>query len=262
MTTEVLTRRSARRRSRQRVTFTGVLGELLITVGVLVLLYVAWQMWVGDWILGAQGQNQSRELTDGWANKPVVDPPNVELTAPEDPYNTVTMPPPEMGQPGSGEDFGAIYIPRLFGDASFTVAGGTQTWESLDLQKVGHYNDTGMPGMPGNFAIAGHRGSHGAPFMNLPELKVDDAIVVETDAGWYTYRYRNMEYVEPSAIDVLDPTPRNAAAGVTGSYITMTTCSPRYGFSERLIAYGTFESFTPRTSDGKKPESLVLAKGD
>ena len=140
------------------------------------------------------------------------------------------------------------------------MAEGTQTWESLDLGKVGHYNDTGMPGDEGNFAVAGHRGSHGAPFMNLPKMRAGDAVVVETKAGWYTYRYRNLEYVPPTAVDVLAQTPRDPEAGITGRYLTMTTCSPRYGWSERAVGYATFEKFTPRVKDGKKPESIYLPK--
>lgn len=258
MTTDVLTRKRSKPQ-RRRVTVTGVLGELLITAGVVILLYVSWQMWIGDWILGAQGQTQSRTLTDGWATD-VHDLPTAAVD-PGNPFNVETADPPALPQPGSGEDFAAIYIPRLYDGASFTVAGGVATWESLDLQKVGHYPGTAMPGQPGNFAVAGHRGSHGAPFMNLPQLHVNDAIVVETKEGWFTYRFRNLEYVEPSAVDVLSETPRAPEAGITGRFITLTTCSPRYGSSERLIAYGTFESFTPRTADGKSPESLVLAGG-
>ena len=41
-------RRPRRERPRSRATFASVLGELLLTAGVVVLLFVAWQMWIGD----------------------------------------------------------------------------------------------------------------------------------------------------------------------------------------------------------------------
>lgn len=261
MTTEITSRRAARRRARNRVTVTGVLGEVLITLGVIVFLYVAWQMWIGDIIMGAESQREGAQLSEVWDAEAQKAPTSQENSAPEAEFNTITADPPVIDAPASAEDFALIYIPRILGNDPFKVAAGTTTWESLDLGKVGYYTDTGLPGQLGNFALAGHRGSHGAPFMNLPELRTGDAIVVQTQAGWYTYRYRNMEYVLPSAVEVLLPTPQNPDEGATGRYITLTTCSPRYGSDERLIAYGVFESFTPTTPDGKKPASLVVPEG-
>lgn len=256
--TEITSRRAARSSRRGRTSVTGVLGEILITVGVVVLMYVVWQMWVGDMIIGAESNKAGTSLSEEWDAEAKKNPTSEETSDPSSQFNTVIAEPPAVDAPGSAEDFGVLYIPRL--GITFPIAGGTTTWESLDLGKVGYYLDTGLPGQAGNFALAGHRGSHGAPFMNLPQLQVGDAIVVKTQDGWYTYRYRNMEYVAPTAVEVLLPTPQNAGAGTTGSFITLTTCSPRYGSAERLIAYGVFESFTPTTPDGKSPASLVLAE--
>ncbi len=243
---------------RRRATVTGVLGEILITLGVVVLLYVVWQLWIGDKIIAAESNREGNQTLQTWHAEP---PTSDEVSDPASQFNTVTAAPPALPVPGSGEDFAVLQIPRFGSDFAFKVAGGTYTWESLDLGKVGYYFDTGMPGQDGNFALAGHRGSHGAPFEHLPALQAGDAIVVTTKQGWYTYRFRNMEYVTPTTVDVLRPTPQDASGAVTGKYITLTTCSPRYGSTERLIAYGVFESFTPTTKDGKKPESLVTPKG-
>ena len=256
-----LTSRREVRRQRPRATVTGVLGELLITVGVVVLLFVVWQMWIGDMIIGAESNRAGNAISQQWADEAKKNPTSTETSAPESTFNTVTADPPVIDAPTSAGDFAQLRIPRFGDDFNFTIAGGITTWESLDLGKVGYYLDTGLPGQDGNFAIAGHRGSHGAPFMNLPQLQVGDAIVVQTQAGWYTYRYRNMEYVAPTAVEVLLPTPQNPEAGPTGKFITLTTCSPRYGSTERLIAYGVFESFTPTTPDGKVPASLFLSEG-
>jgi sortase A len=258
VTTELPTRRAARARKRGRVTVTGVLGELLITGGVLVLLFVVWQMWVGDMILGAAANQQAQDVSQTWADDAKNSGQPLPTSDPSQKYNTLVADPPPIEEPASGEVFATLHIPRL--GQEVRIAEGTATWESLDLGMVGHYNDTAMPGDIGNFPVAGHRGSHGAPFMNLPEMQVGDAVVVETPDGWYTYRYRNMVYVTPDSVDVLDPTPQNTTVEATGRYLTMTTCSPRYGFSERLIGYAVFEAFTPRVADGKQPASLYLPK--
>lgn len=263
MTTDALpTRRSnaERRKKRKKLTITGVIGEILITLGVVVLLYVVWQLWIGDAIVDSQSRAQASQQSQTWANTAKEEPFTQELSPKESPYNTLTSDPPAMAQPAPGEVFAQIYIPRLFGTDGFSIAGSVDPAQSLNLGMLGHYDGNAMPGADGNFAIAGHRsGPWGAPLKDMPALKIGDAIVIETKDGWYTYRYRTMEYVWPNETEVLLPTPKNAAAGVTGKYITLTTCSPRWGIAERLIAYGEFEAFTPRTTDGKMPESLQPA---
>jgi sortase A len=230
------------------VTVLGVLGDLLLTAGVVVLLFVGWQLWIGDAIIGAKFKSEADALTQEWAAAPVTP----QETPPSGP--TTAADPPALAQPGNGEVFGVIRIPRLGPDYQFKLAGGVSASVTLDPIGVGHYPDTAMPGQQGNFAIAGHRGSHGAPFSDLPSLRVGDAVVVETPDGWYTYRFRNLEYVRPDGVGVLLPVPQEPEVQATDKLITMTTCSPRYGSAERAIAYGVFESFTPR-ADGP-PASL------
>ncbi|MGC0368937.1 class E sortase [Microbacterium sp. SLBN-111] len=248
---EPSTRRASRRRRppRRRVTVLGVLGDLLLTAGVVVLLFVGWQLWIGDAIIGAKFKSEAGALTQEWAAAPVT--PQATPT----PGATTPADPPALVQPGNGEVFGVLRIPRLGPDYQFKLAGGVSASVTLDPIGVGHYPDTAMPGQQGNFAIAGHRGSHGAPFADLPSLRVGDAVVVETPDGWYTYRFRNLEYVRPDGVGVLLPVPQQPEVQATDKLITMTTCSPRYGSAERAIAYGVFESFTPR-ADGP-PASLT-----
>ncbi|SIR94123.1 class E sortase [Microbacterium sp. RURRCA19A] len=245
------TRRSARRPKprRRRVTVLGVLGDLLLTAGVVVLLFVGWQLWIGDAIIGAQFKSEAGALTDEWAAAPTSPAPSTS------PGDAAATEPPALAQPGNGEVFGVLRVPRLGPDYQFKLAGGVSASVTLDPIGIGHYPDTAMPGQQGNFAIAGHRGSHGAPFADLPSLRIGDAVVVETPDGWYTYRFRNLEYVRPDGVQVLLPTPQQPEVQATDKLITMTTCSPRYGSAERAIAYGVFESFTPR-ADGP-PASLT-----
>lgn len=223
----------------------GVIGETFITVGVLAFLYVGWQLWIGDWIQGQQNNAAGQAIAEQWAqnydSSPTPSASASESSAPE----VSTAEPIVLPDAASGEVFGIMHIPRFGPDYAVQIAGGTGRSESLDLGAIGHYSSTQMPGAVGNFAVAAHRGSHGAPFMNLPDLHVGDAVVIQTQDGWYTYRYRSMEYVTPDSVDVLLPVPREQGIEANGRYLTMTTCSPRYGFSERLVAYAVFESFTP-----------------
>lgn len=243
---------------RRRISIVGIVGDLLVTAGVLVLLFVVWQLWIGDAIIGAQFKDEGKSLSESWAADPLPPAPTsgTETAAPAQPTAPPTADPPALPQPGDAERFGVVHIPRFGADYQFPLAGGVSSARTLDPIGLGHYPDTAMPGQVGNFAIAGHRGSHGAPFADLPSLHVGDAVVVETQDGWYTYRYRNLEYVRPDGVNVLLPLPQQPEIEATDRIITMTTCSPRYGFSERAIAYGVFESYTPRTEAGP-PTSLT-----
>ena len=75
---------------------------------------------------------------------------------------------------------------------------------------IGHYPQTQMPGQPGNFAIAGHRVTHGSPFRKLLELRKGDQVIVETADAVYTYELdgspRDLT-VKPTDNWVLDPVP-------------------------------------------------------
>ncbi|MFX8907022.1 sortase, partial [Acinetobacter baumannii] len=79
---------------------------------------------------------------------------------------------------------------------------------TLDPIGIGHYPDSAMPGEVGNFALAAHRTTFGKPFNRIADLRAGDAIVVETPDGWYTYRFRTLEYVKPNAVDVLLDVPQ------------------------------------------------------
>lgn len=217
----------------------GVVGELLVTVGVVVLLYVVWQLWVGDLIVGAQENAEGRSLSETWEQ---------EYRASPTPVESAVVEPPVLPASVDGETFAILRIPRFGEEFAPRIAGGTTRERTLDTGRVGHYTDADMPGAVGNFAIAAHRTTYGAPFKRIAELRVGDAIVVETEDGWYTYRFRNLQYVTPTQTDVLLDVPQKPDAPATERYITMTSCSPMFSLTERIIGYGVFESYTPRTS--------------
>ncbi|WES63624.1 class E sortase [Microbacter sp. GSS18] len=239
----------------------GVIGEILMTAGAVVLLYVVWQLWLGDVIYGAQANAQGQDLSQAWAQQydgaPAPSPP---ATAPSPTPSPTGGPevdavaPVILEEPAGAEDFGVLHVPRFGADYAVPMAGGVTRAGTLDRQRIGHYPGTQMPGEVGNFAVAAHRTTYGAPFNRIAELHVGDALVIETAVGWYTYRFRNLEYVVPSAVEVLLPVPQIDAAPAGSRYMTMTSCSPLYSAAERIIAYSVFESFTPR-ADGA-PDSL------
>ena len=150
-----------------------------------------------------------------------------------------------MGKaPGHGQAIGVIYVPRLGADYSRPVVDGTSQ-EVLDTLGLGHYEATAMPGEVGNFVVAGHRQTHGAVLDNIHTLVPGDKIYVQTADGFYTYVYRNQEIVLPDRTDVLLPVPGEPGAKPQQRILTMTSCNPRFGSQERIIAYSVFESWQP-----------------
>lgn len=245
-------------RPRRRASFLGVLGELLITAGVVALLYVAWQMWIGDLIIGSQKHNEASALSQSWLQQPSDDP-----TASGSPSATPSASPTETGDPvvpvlaqqDYGQQFGVMFIPRFGPNWQFTVAAGTGRRDILDAGEIGHYTDTAMPGEVGNTVYAAHRWTSGAPFDPIDKLVIGDAIVIQTPDGWYTYRFRTLEYVQDTQVEVLLPVPQQVGLAANGRYLTLTSCAPKLNMLERIIAYAVFESFTPTAAGA--PASLT-----
>jgi sortase A len=244
-------------RASPRVSVVGVLGEVLITAGVVVLLYVGWQLWLGDIIYGAQARTESQQITDRWQQEYTAASPSPHPSGTPPPGPDVTSDPPVIPEPSGTEDFAIMRIPRFGADYMFPIAGGVSRSETLDRGRIGHYPGTNMPGEVGNFAVAGHRTTYGAPLNRIADLRTGDAIVVETENGWYTYRFRTLEYVTPTEVEVLTPVPQQPQARAQDRYITLTSCSPMYSLAERIIAYGIFENYTPRSAS--PPASLSPA---
>jgi sortase A len=227
-----------------------VLGELLITAGIGVLLFIAWQLWWNDWITANQQTQAATTLSQDW----------IEQARATDHTEPTDAPPVGYGDPAvlapvsGGTPFGVLYIPR-FGDGYHrTIAEGTGTnvLNSTTLG-IGHYPDTQMPGQVGNFVVAAHRSAYGGGMHLINELQLGDPIVVQTQDGWYTYRFRSLQYVHPSQVEVLAPVPGDPSAQATERMITLTSCNPLLSTAERIIAYGVFESWQP-TSAGPPAE--------
>lgn len=226
-----------------------MLGELLITAGVVALLYVSWQMWIGDWIIGSQKQAEATQLSQEWAEQFEIPDPT------DEPGETGEPVIPVLDGARHGVEFGVMRIPRFGDDWNFRIASGVTRPDILDQGDIGHYPDTAMPGDIGNTVYAAHRWTSGAPFDPIDKLVVGDAIVIETPDGWYTYRFRNLEYVQDTEVEVLLPVPQELGVEADGRYLTLTSCAPKLNMLERIIAYAIFDSFTPR-ADGA-PASLT-----
>lgn len=227
-------------RPRRRISVVGVLGELLITAGLLVLAFLGWQVWLGDIIVGGQMNAEGQEQSQVW-NADYSDLPPSESADPG-----LTAEPPVTAAVSPTAQFANLIVPRFGGDYYRPIAEGIGTTEVLNKGFIGHYPTTQLPGEVGNFALASHRSSGGGNFHNLHQLVVGDKIYVETADGWYEYVFRNLEYVRPTGVGVLNPVPQAEGVDPTERYITLTTCNPFFSTAERLIAYGTYEAFYPR----------------
>lgn len=234
---EKRTRRA--RPPRRRVSVVGVLGELFITAGVLVLMFLGWQVWLGNLIDGNAQKDESVALSQTW-NKG--SPPSVATSGRPDPG------PPIVGTaPGNAVQFGNIIIPRFGADYIRPISEGIGVEDVLNFG-VGHYPGTAMPGAVGNSAFAAHRTGHGSPFFDIEKLQVGEHIFIETQDGWYQYSMRSLEYVQPTGVGVLLPVPQLPGVEPTDRILTLTSCNPVFTASERIILYATYDTWYPRAS--------------
>lgn len=223
-----------------------MLGELLVTAGVLILLFLGWQLWWNDAIMAGQQSAAASDQSTKWIEQDKAERGDAPPPAPADYGDPVV----DAGEYANAEPFAVVYVPRFNSpgtvDAVRTVAEGygLDVLNSFELG-VGHYPDTQMPGEVGNFAIAAHRSAYGGGMHEIEQLQLGDGIYVQTKDGWYTYRFRDFEYVTPDTVDVLAPVPRHPELTPTDRIITLTTCNPLYSTAERLIAYGVLESWQP-----------------
>jgi len=209
------------------------LGELLITAGILVALFLAYQLWVTDLFAARTQDHLHHQLVEQW-NRP---PP-----APRPPaagHARPAVPPVPLG-----DGVAILRVPRFGPDYAPVVVQGVSV---ADLRRgPGHIPGTAMPGQLGNFVVSGHRTTYGKPFNRLDELKVGDPLVVEVRDRYYTYRVTATEVVLPNRVDVIDPVPKHPGVAPTRQLITLTTCHPKFSASHRLIVYGELADTRPK----------------
>lgn len=222
-------------------------GEILITLGLVLFLFCAYQLFYTNLVADEAMKSEVSGLHKLWAAPPVA--LAVRRSVPG-PFDTADS------QGEAGAAFAILHIPRLGGE-SIPVLQGT----TLDLlgRGVGHYKDSALPGRIGNFAVAGHRKTHGEPFRYLDEMRSGDLIVVETADAWYTYREdRDPFIVDPSDLGVVAPVPDHPGATPSRKLITLTTCNPWWASTQRMIVTGDLVAQQPRSA-GEPPALTVNA---
>lgn len=208
------------------------IGGTIFVFGVLVLLFVAYQLW-GTGISTRFHQEALRkqfnhELAIARSDRTTTTTAPAS-TSPTQPTRGVAQPIPGIA-PADGQPIGTIDIPNI--GVNDVVVQGTGT---ADLQLgPGHYDNTPLPGQPGNAAIAGHRTTYLHPFFNLNELVAGDPIYITTTQGRFRYNVTTLVIIDPSDLAVLEPTPVPT--------LTLTTCNPRYSASQRLVVEATLAS--------------------
>ncbi|MBD3554494.1 class E sortase [Streptomyces sp. SP18CM02] len=213
-----------------------LVGETFISLGVLMLLFVTYQLWWTNVRAEQIAGKETNRIQDEWANS--------DRTA---------------GAFEAGQGFAIMHIPKL--DVVAPIAEGINKEKVLDRGLIGHYGEgklkTAMPSdKKGNFAVAGHRNTHGEPFRYINKLKPGDPIVVETRDAYYTYEMASiLPQTSPSNVSVIEPVPVGSGFKEPGRYLTLTTCTPEFTSTYRMIVWGKMVDERPR-SEGK-PDALV-----
>lgn len=254
--------RHARTRNRgNRIDAVSVLGEILVTLGVLALLFAFWDVVWTNVQSSREQSHVAQRLDDQWDSRN----------------------PRPLTAPTEGTAFARLFIPSFGPDFDFAVVKGTS---DEDLRKgPGQYLDSQDPGKPGNLALAGHRVGRGSPFNDLGLLSTCDAIVVETAGAWNVYRvlpidvpaqdrqraaeacmdpalaqkvttgaYEGVQgrhITNPGDVNVINPIPNQPSLEVSpddAAMLTMTTCHPQFSNKERMIVHAVLVR-----SDQKQP---------
>ena len=203
-------------------------ASALFLSGFGLLGFGAWQYFFSDAVDGAGKQNQALEYS-----APSIEAPVKEFIDPK-------------GATKLGDVFARIVAPRLDSKYVRLVGEGTRWHPVLNEIGIGHYTGTARPGEVGNFATAAHRGGFGGSYRNIHRFVAGDKVYVQTNDGWYTYRYLQTKIVKPEDIDVISAVPRGlVGAKEGGSYMTMTSCDPIYVNTNRIIVWFELEKFDP-----------------
>ena len=223
-------------RVRRRLSWTAGLGLALVAVGLAILGWLVWEFWGTNWVSHRTQARVITQIQHDWK------------------LGKETSLVPE-GPDGDDVAAGAIVlIPRFGADYAVPVLEGTS--DSVLAAGFGHYDGTAGAGGVGNYALAGHRITHGQPLRDMPDLQPGDKIIVETRRTVFTYRLDTGgdDLTVPfTASWVLDPLPTNPDGGVQPPgrsprqrLITLTTCSELFHTDNRLVAFGHLVSQRPR----------------
>ncbi|MDI5964316.1 class E sortase [Streptomyces sp. SL13] len=216
------TPRAAGGRARGRIAATiSLLGELLITAGLVLALFVAYSLWWTNVIADRQENHEAATVRKHWAQAPKDVPP---------------------GKLDTKDGIGFLHVPAMGKGYELLVKRGTSV-PVLNQGVAGYYVSPEKSAMPwdttGNFTIAAHRDGHGAKFHNIDKIKKGDAIVFETRDTWYIYKvYDVLDQTSKFNVHVIDQVPKESGKKKPGRYITLTTCTPVYTSLYRYVVWG------------------------
>ncbi|OIV37253.1 class E sortase [Mangrovactinospora gilvigrisea] len=215
-----------------------VIGELLITVGLLLGLFVAYELWWTNVQADRQASHEGSALRQAWKA-------------------------PAAAKPGALDTRGGIgflHIPRFGKDWSVLIKRGTST-DVLNQGVAGYYTQPYPSAMPwdkkGNVTMAAHRDGHGAKFHQMAELRKGDKLVVETRDDWYVYTVANTKSpFSQYETGVIKPVPQWSGFTEPGRYITLTTCTPMYTSRYRMAVWGELTRIVPVNAQRTPPAEL------
>ena len=251
----------------------GGIGRFFITTGIVVLLFVGYQLW-GTGLQEASAQNSLGDDFDSLLQE-------VDFEVDFEPTTTTTEAPVETTEAPATTTTTTTTVPaargtipvedqdladRLFRDGGEAIA--RIEIPDVDVSKVvvegvsvedlrngpGHYRATVFPGQEGNAGIAGHRTTYGAPFNRIDELLPGDEIRVQTVQGEHVYRVMSAaeafgddvrgtlgpDFVLPENADevghiIVPPTGTWVLGDFGDNRLTLTACHPKFSARLRII---------------------------
>ncbi|MET9731841.1 class E sortase [Streptomyces sp. NPDC006458] len=226
-----------RRRPGPIATAVSVFGELLITAGLILGMFVVYSLWWTNVLADREAGRESDRIRDHWAQD----------TGP--------------GALDTKDGIGFLHVPAM-GRGEILVKKGTSA-ELLNDGVAGYYTDPVKATLPasgrnGNFALAAHRDGHGAKFHKIDRLHEGDPIVFETKDRWYVYQvYATLPETSKYNVAVLGAVPQESGRKKAGKYITLTTCTPVYTSRYRYVVWGELVRVQKVDSERTPPKELL-----
>ncbi|MFD5320638.1 class E sortase [Streptomyces sp. NPDC127098] len=236
------------RRRRRLAVVVGVVGELLITAGLVLALFVVYSLWWTNVVANQEANRDSDAVRDQWAA--------VEEGSGEGQGDDR----PPVFDPEDG--IGFLHVPAMTDDVILVKEG--VGLDVLNGGVAGYYDNPVESAMPwdeeGNFSLAAHRDGHGAKFHGIHRIEEGDPIVFESSNTWYVYRaFAILPETSKFNTAVLDAVPEESGATEAGRYITLTTCTPVFTSRHRYVVWGELERTERVDADRTPPEELRAA---
>ena len=208
-------------------------GVTLVTCGLLLIGYVGWQL-NGTTVIAHRQQDRVVGATERvWAAGASAGTTDEDRDLADDVVALVRI-------PAFGDDYA---VPAYAGTDDDTLERG-----------FGIFDASPEPGGVGNFALSGHRITHGEPLRDMPDLKAGDTVVVETRDRIFTYVLDTggdsltVDTGEDWVADPLpvDPDGRDVGLADSPRLLTLVTCSELFHTDGRLVAFGHLVTAEPR----------------